>query len=296
MTPKKHIFRLGKPQSKNTIRVGNNPRVQYSGEASGSSVGKKVKTATSWGAVTNWYKEHLEKDDTYHAQVITPNISRIVQGAKGMRILDIGCGEGYFTRLFATTGAYVEGADISPELVTTAKQQSPSITYHVAPADHLSFASREMFDVVTCVLALQNIERIETVFKECRRVLKPDGRVIFVINHPAYRIPKASSWGWDESLHIQYRRVNKYLSSSKEKIDMTPGKEEGKTYTYSFHRSLQDYSKALSSAGFAVQRLEEWISHKTSEKGPRARAEDVARKEFPLFLCIEAIVSERKNN
>jgi hypothetical protein len=51
---------------------------------------------------------------------------------------------------------------------------------------------------------------------------------------------------------------------------------------------MQDYMKALSSAGFAITRIEEWISHKKSEKGPRQEAEDRARKEFPLFLAIEA--------
>jgi hypothetical protein len=45
--------------------------------------------------------------------------------------------------------------------------------------------------------------------------------------------------------------------------------------------------KALSKHRFAITRIEEWISHKESEKGPRKEAEDRARKEFPLFLAIE---------
>ena len=70
---------------------------------------------------------------------------------------------------------------------------------------------------------------------------------------------------------------------------MTPGKSKDKQFTYSFHRSLQDYSKALRAGGFAIVRMEEWISHKDSQPGPRAAAENTARKEFPLFLAIEAI-------
>lgn len=46
--------------------------------------------------------------------------------------------------------------------------------------------------------------------------------------------------------------------------------------------------KALRTANFAIVRMEEWISHRESEKGPRKIAEDTARKEFPLFLAIEA--------
>jgi hypothetical protein len=43
----------------------------------------------------------------------------------------------------------------------------------------------------------------------------------------------------------------------------------------------------LSKAGLSITRLEEWVSHKESEKGPRQKAENKSRKEIPLFMCIE---------
>lgn len=241
---------------------------------------------TSWGSVAAWYDDHLGSEDTYHAQVIAPNLLRLVAPRPGTRLLDIGCGEGYFTRLFSHAGADATGADISEELIAKA-QEKGGASYVVASADKMPFAADVGIDVVTAVLTLQNMERIEPVFKEVARVLKPDGRFVFVLNHPAFRIPKRSSWGWDEQQLMQYRRIDRYLSSATEKIDMTPGKGRS-VYTYSFHRSLQDYMKAARGAGFAFTRLEEWISHRTSEPGPRKAAEDLARKEIPLFLAIEA--------
>lgn len=249
---------------------------------------KQEEGRTSWGNVAKWYGEHVEGDDTYHAQVLAPNLVRIVGPQKGLTVLDIGCGEGYFSRLFAQAGATVEAADVSPELIAKAKEKSGGIAYHVAPAEQLSFAKNSSYDVVTAVLTLQNMEKIEPVFKEVARAVKPNGRFVCVLNHPAFRIPKKSSWGWDEKESVQYRRIDKYLSAHKEKIDMTPSRRAGKEYTYSFHRSLQDYSKALFSAGFAITRFEEWVSHRKSGAGPRQKAEDTARKEFPLFLMIEA--------
>ncbi|KKU82215.1 MAG: hypothetical protein UY07_C0001G0001, partial [Parcubacteria group bacterium GW2011_GWA1_47_8] len=47
------------------------------------------------------------------------------------------------------------------------------------------------------------------------------------------------------------------------------------------------YFKTLANAGLAVARLEEWLSHRKSEKGPRKDAEDRARMEIPLFLFLE---------
>lgn len=245
------------------------------------------KKSTSWGAVADWYSTHLAGEDTYHAKVIAPNLIRMLSPHVGEAVLDIGCGEGYFTRLIDASGAHTIGADISKELIASAKKQSPKIEYHVAPADTLQFAADDSVDALTCVLALQNMERIEPVFKECARVLTSTGRMVFVLNHPAFRIPQRSSWGWDAVTQTQYRRMDAYLSSAKNKIDMTPGSHDDHEYTYSFHRSLQDYTKALASAGFAITRIEEWISHRASEKGPRQAAEDTARKEFPLFLACE---------
>ena len=45
---------------------------------------------------------------------------------------------------------------------------------------------------------------------------------------------------------------------------------------------------ALGSAGLAIDRLEEWPSHKTSPEGPRKRALDKSRKEIPMFLALRA--------
>ncbi len=244
---------------------------------------------TSWGSVAEWYDEYLEDDDSYQAKVIAPNLLRVLALKKGDRVIDIACGQGFFSRLFAETGAKVVGADISKELIAIAKKRSPEINFSVASAHALSCAKDAQFDVATTVLAIQNIENVSDVFAEARRVLAPRGRLVLVMNHPAFRIPKRSRWEWDEKEGIQYRRLDGYLSQSSHAIVMHPGQEASES-TVSYHRSLQDFFKALSKAGFAVTRLEEWISHKQSEKGPRQAAEDRARKEFPLFLMLEARV------
>ena len=160
--------------------------------------------------------------------------------------------------------------------------------FYATPSDMLSAWRDGTFDVVTIILALQNIERMAQTLREASRVTKKGGKLVIVLNHPAYRIPGESSWGHDDAMGRQYRRVDSYLSDSKREIDMAPGKP-GMQKTVSFHRPLQGYSKSLANAGFAILRIEEWISHKESEKGPRKAAEDRARKEIPLFMCLECV-------
>jgi ubiquinone/menaquinone biosynthesis C-methylase UbiE len=241
---------------------------------------------TSWGKVAHWYGEHLAEEDTYHAKVVMPNLLRVLNLTEGEAVLDLACGEGYFSRAMAKEGAKVTGADISKELIGKAIQQG-SGAFHVAPANKLAFAMDASFDKVVCVLALQNIEDLTGTLKEVRRVLKPRGAFVMVLNHPAFRVLKRSSWGWDEENKVQYRRIDGYLSGAKVSIDMAPGSRT-KAHTISYHRSLQDFFKAFTAAGFAVAKLEEWISHRESGKGPRQKAEDAARKEIPLFLMLEA--------
>src|SRR5690606_16782764 len=136
------------------------------------------------------------------------------------------------------------------------------------PADH--------FDAATCVLAIQNISPIQGVFAGVSRSLKPGGRFIIVMMHPCFRGAKETSWGWDDARKVQYRRVDRYLIPRKAPIFTSPGRKDG-TYTWTFHKPLQDYVKSFRKAGLLIDAMEEWCSHKTSDSGPRAHAENVAR-------------------
>jgi len=247
---------------------------------------------TSWGKVAEWYNEHLEESpDSFQAKVIVPNLLRILDIKAGTKIIDIACGQGYFSRAFERAGAKVVGADISSELIEKAKELSPeTISFNVASADKLSFAKDASFDMAVIILSLQNIENLSGAIGEARRVLKPKGKLVIVLNHPAFRIPQKSSWAWDEKKGKQYRRIDSYLKEYQIEIDMNPGEKDKtkKKKTISFHRPLQSYLKSLHKAGFVVADLEEWISHKKSQKGPRSAEEDRIRKEIPMFLMLEA--------
>jgi ubiquinone/menaquinone biosynthesis C-methylase UbiE len=244
-----------------------------------------MKTSTSWDDVADWYHEHLRGEDTYHVKVILPNLLRLMTLKKGEHVLDLACGDGFFSRAFYEAGAQVIGVDISSELIEIAKRNSvKEITYQTSGAHVLDMIKTASIDTAVCILAIQNIAEVKEMLVEMKRILKPEGRFFIVMNHPAYRIPKRSSWGIDEK-GKQYRRIDAYMTEMKEAISMHPGKNSDTTV--SFHRPLQYYGKLLSNTGLAITRIEEWISHKKSQTGPRSKEEDRMRKEIPLFLCLE---------
>lgn len=250
---------------------------------------KRKPEDTSWNKVAGWYDELLTTDsDSYQSKVIAPNLLRVLDLKKGERVYDLACGQGYFANLFLKNGAQVVASDLSRKLISIAIETlSKDIKFYVSKAEQAPFLKDKSIDTVVIVLAIQNIENVHGVLNECSRVLKDNGRIVFVINHPAFRVPQGSDWYFEDG--VQSRIVNQYLSESKVSIDMTPGEKDvkKKIKTISFHRSLQYYMKIFAKNGFAITRLEEWISHKKSQSGPRQKAEDIARKEIPMFMCIE---------
>jgi hypothetical protein len=138
------------------------------------------------------------------------------------------------------------------------------------------------------VLAVQNIHPLQPMFEGVARALVAGGHLVIVMMHPCFRGAKETHWGWDEKTSVQYRRVDRYLTPRKTPIVTHPGRDPGQ-YTWTFHKPLELYVRHLRNAGLLIDALEEWTSHKTSQPGPRASAENQARKEIPMFLAIRAM-------
>ena len=208
----------------------------------------------------------------------------MLRPAKGERILDLGCGQGVFSRALADAGAEVTGVDASRSLIATAKGYPSTSPIHYVERDAALVGDLGPFDGISAILCIQNMQHLAAVCAACARALKPGGRMVWVLNHPCFRIPRQSSWGFEED-RVQFRRLDGYALPASISIVMHPGKKDSET-TLSFHRSLTDLTAAAFAAGFVVSAIREPVSHKESEPGPRAKAENRARKEFPLFLAM----------
>ena len=250
-------------------------------------------TRTSWNNVASWYTEHLSIQGTYLQTIVFPGALRLLEPKKHGSYVDIACGEGSFLRLLASHVQDVNllGIDAAPDLIAQATRLAQDDTrFRYVRADAQSFASKQSedrFDGATCLMAIQNIENIEAVFQNSARFLSAHAPFVIVMNHPCFRAPQQSGWGFDNARKLQYRRMDRYLSPYAQPILAHPGSLPS-LKTISYHRPLSLYVAALRKTGFTIDALEEWISEKTSDSGPRAKAENIARKEFPLFLAIRA--------
>jgi SAM-dependent methyltransferase len=286
---------------------------------------KSASAPTDWADVADWYDRVVGRDGSeFQQRVIFPGVLKLLGSLAGQRVLDVACGQGALCRLLFERGATTFGIDSAQPLVSAARRHGPvGIRYDRVDARHLhrwtprldvaprSIATPSVvsisssvrsdrlppdpippdtgrFHQATCILALQNIDPIGPVMSGVARQLAWSGRWVVVIMHPCFRSPASTSWGWDDLLQVQYRRVDRYKKPRRHPIVTHPGRKDG-AYTWTFHRPLESYLKAGREAGFVVDLIEEWTSHKTSEPGPRAGPENLARDEIPMFMAMRFV-------
>ena len=241
---------------------------------------------TSWESSHKWYDSLVgEKGHYYHEHVVLPHCLKLLSLKQGDSLLDLGCGQGILSRHIPAHIDYV-GIDASPSLIKEAKKRSQK-PFHVGDITKPLNLKHEPFSHAALVLVLQNVEDHEKALENASKALKPGGRLLIVLNHPCFRIPRQSNWGVDEAKKLQYRRIDLYLSSLKIPIQTNPGAGEKSATTWSFHHPLSVYTEALFKTGFVITKLEEWTSDKKST-GAKARMENRSREEFPLFLALLA--------
>jgi SAM-dependent methyltransferase len=242
---------------------------------------------------TSWQSESRAYDNIvgqfghyYHEHIILPKTVELLSLKKGDRHLDLGCGQGVLARWLPKDVEYV-GLDLAKDLISKAKQYSKGRREHVFLVHDITkpfpFSKEDRFFSASAILSLQNLENLFQVFTNLKEHLVVGGKFIMVLNHPCFRIPRQSSWGYDEASKLQYRKIYSYMQEQKIPIQMHPGK--GAETTWSFHYPLSSLSEKLTRAGFVLTGIHEWCSDKKSE-GAKARAEDRARREFPLFLTL----------
>ena len=169
-------------------------------------------------------------------------------------MLDIACGQGIASRAIAAAGIErVVGIDLTVELLDRAREYEQTeplgIEYREDDAQTLATVEDATVDVVTCQLALMDIPDLDATLRATHRVLRPDGAFVFVIGHPAFLAPNASTM--PDGRGRTGRFVNEYFVERFWRSS-NPG---GVRRVGNHHRTIGTYLNALTDAGFALDEV-----------------------------------------
>lgn len=268
-------------------------------DAQGVDLSDTENKEQGWDHVAGWYDNLIaDRGSDHHQRVILPGIMRLLDLQSGEKVIDVACGQGVVSEhiVHKADVERVLGVDVSEKLIEAANTRATERTsYQVHDAEQLDSLETDLapFDAGVCVMALMNIDDLDAVMHGITTKLRPGGRFVCVISHPAFRVIGGSAWGWahDErtAKPAQFRRIDQYMNPSNSHIVMNPGEvAQGKpaVTTVTHNRPMSEYINAAGKAGLMLSRCEEWVSDRESEPGPRANAENRARREIPLFMAL----------
>ena len=151
----------------------------------------------------------IERGDPNREVLLDPVMLAEVGDVAGLRVLDLGCGEGRFSRLLAARGATPIGLDLTEALLDVARSKAgPAERYVRASGEALPFTGVN-FDLVVSYLSLIDIPDFRAAIRESARVLKPNGRLIVAgLSNIA---SSANGWVRDEAGKRLYQAVDRYL-------------------------------------------------------------------------------------
>ena len=224
-----------------------------------------------WNEVADEWVRHADQND-YRNALLMPLALEILGDVRGRRLLDLGCGEGGYSRALAARGADVVGVDSSPRLIEIAQERGGDIRYICTNAKSLDGIEGDAFDVVLAAMSLMDVEDYEGSIGEIARVLRPGGRLVMSILHPCFSAPIS---GWHE--HFM---VDRYFDRVAWEDFITPKFSKP---VLRRHRPLEDIMRPLLDRKFILQLFRE-PDRAVDPRRATARMERLSRVPYFLFM------------
>jgi SAM-dependent methyltransferase len=208
-----------------------------------------------------------------------PALRALLPDLRGLRVLDLGCGYGWFCRWARAQGAAdVFGIDVSERMLERARRETDdaAVTYLRADLETVAL-ERARYDVAYSSLALHYIADLEGLMGRIHAALVPGGRFVFSIEHPMMTAPARP--GWLEADGRNVWPVHGYLDEGERRTDwLAKG-------VVKQHRTLATYINLLLRSGFTIAHLDEWGPTAEQIAAQPDLADEYQRPAFLLVAC-----------
>ena len=246
----------------------------------------------SWNAVGESWVSHADKND-YRNFFLMPRMLVMLGDVSGRRILDLGCGEGGYSRELKRRGANVTGVDGSETLVRMARERAAAerldVEFICANANALDTIAGNSYDVVVAAMSLMDVEDYAGAVREIRRVLHDGGELLMSVTHPCFTA-RIAEWerNPDDRHELLFFKVDRYFQREVWEDMIT---KEFSAPVLRRHRPLQDYVQELLREDFLLRDFSE-AEPTAEELGKSDRFRKLTR--IPYFLFMRWEKSEGK--
>ena len=209
-----------------------------------------------------------------------PAMQSLLPPLAGARIVDLGCGFGWFCRWAAARHAHsVLGLDLSENMLARAHEfgHDPTISYARQDLEALDLPAGA-FDLAYSSLALHYIRDLGTLLATVHASLGPGGHFVFSTEHPIYTAPSHPDWIHDTT-GSRVWPLNDYQVEGPRTTDwLAPG-------VIKQHRTLGTLINLLIGKGFAIKHVEEWSP---SDQDLALHPDWAPERDRPTFLLVAA--------
>lgn len=232
-------------------------------------------TYDGWEESAEAWVQFVDEGDQHREFLLDPVMLGLLADVAGKDVLDVGCGEGRFSRMLASMGARVVGIDPTESLVASARGRGGGPRYEVCRAEKLPFPDCT-FDYVVCYLVLIDIKDFRRAIAEIARVLKPGGQIV-VSNLTSFTTASGTGWFRDSAGRKLHFPVDDY---NQERGDVVRWRS---IEVVNWHRPLSAYMKAFLGQGLRLLYFDEPVP---SEEAVRERPDLIDIVRVPGFLVM----------
>jgi ubiquinone/menaquinone biosynthesis C-methylase UbiE len=182
-----------------------------------------------------------------------PALRALLPDLRGLKVLDLGCGFGWFCRWAREQGAaHVLGIDVSEKMLARARAatEDSAITYVRADMEQFELPAQSL-NLVYSSLALHYVEQLSRLMSQMYRSLVPGGSLVFSVEHPIFSATVWSEWLLDPAGRKLWP-IDRYLDEGPRSTDwLAKG-------VIKHHRTVATYINMLVGLGFSISCVEEW--------------------------------------
>ena len=205
---------------------------------------------------------------------------------EGKKVLDLGCGKGWITKILAGRAPKVVGVDISEDMISVAEANftAPNIEYLALDGEKVSYIG-EKFDLIVSSLMIHASKSQKAMIKTlrgCNKILKDNGELIILVPHPCFSDQNKR----DYNTYTFFKKFNYFKRDQKYKVRLKSN--YGVSEFVNVFYNLQQYFEAFKETGFVVSDvLEPKVPDYAKKKNPEAWTLELEKPFYIIFKLIK---------